>query len=374
MADTKSILYQPIEIGNMVVKNRLARSATAECMATSEGAVSERLLQLYEALAEGGAGLIITGLAYVQPNGQSVTNQIGIDRDDLVSGLRRLTESVRKNGDDCKIAVQIAHGGRQGTSSFGDPVAPSAVYEPMMRNMPREMTLDEIEETIEAFSEGARRAMEAGFDAVQLHAAHGYLLSEFLSPYTNRRTDEYGGSFEKRIRIVLEIYRRIVKNLGGDFPVLIKMNVEDFVKGGLKIDESKKLAEKFSKVGFSAIETSGGMWESPKHYKEIRGFPPEARIGIRSRDQEAYFLPYAREIKEVIGVPLMLVGGIRSFDVAEKIVEDGDSDLISMCRPLIREPDLPNKWSSGTSATADCISCNRCVMSLSKGVSCHQNK
>jgi 2,4-dienoyl-CoA reductase-like NADH-dependent reductase (Old Yellow Enzyme family) len=251
-------------------------------------------------------------------------------------------------------------------------IAPSAVFEPVVKKMPREMTIEEIEETIEAFAKAARRAKEAGFDAVQLHAAHGYLLSEFLSPYTNRRTDEYGGSTGNRTKIVEDIYKRIVENVGTDFPILIKINVDDFLEGGINLNESKKIAERLSKTGFAAIETSGCMWEVTTRSKEELGWVPamlpESRINIRSKDKEAYYLPYAREIRKVIAAPLILVGGIRSLDVIENILAEGSVDFVALCRPLIRQPDLPNRWLKEIGGlTADCISCNGCVRSTIVG-------
>ncbi|MDH5747466.1 MAG: NADH:flavin oxidoreductase, partial [Candidatus Bathyarchaeota archaeon] len=211
-----------------------------------------------------------------------------------------------------------------------------------------------------------------GFDAVQLHGAHGYLLSEFLSPYTNRRTDEYGGDTENRMRIVENIYNRTVEKIGRDFPVLIKINVSDFLEGGIDLNESQKIAERLSNLGIGAIETSGGMFETRKYNKNLTA----SRIKIDSKDKEAYFLPYAREIKKVISIPLILVGGIRSLDVIEKILAEDSADFISMSRPLIREPDLPNKWLKRIDkSTADCISCNACYKSLMNGgVRCIQKE
>jgi 2,4-dienoyl-CoA reductase-like NADH-dependent reductase (Old Yellow Enzyme family) len=367
----KSLVFKPKEIGGLKIKNRLVRSATVEGMASEDGSVTGELLRLYKTLAEGGVGLIITGAIYVQPTGQIVPNQTGINRDDLIPGLRKIAETVHKHGDGCKVAMQLVHCGRQ-SFWLEKTVAPSAVFEPVVNKMPREMTAKEIEETIEAFADAATRAKEAGFDAVQLHAAHGYLLSEFLSPYTNRRTDEYGGNREKRIRIVEDIYERTVENVGKGFPILIKMNVKDFLEGGIDLNESKKNAESFSRMGFAAIEISGCMYEVTTRSKEELGWKsimlPESRINIRSRDQEAYHLPYAREIRKVIDVPLILVGGIRSFDIVERILAEGSADFIALCRPLIRQPDLPNRWFKGIGGlTADCISCNSCVGSLRKG-------
>jgi len=375
----KSLVFEPKKIGGMTIKNRLVRSATYEGMASEDGSVTDELEELYKTLAEGGVGLIITGYTYVQPSGKAVPHQMGIDRDDLIPGLRRIAETIHEHGDDCKVAIQLVHCGRQ-SFILENTIAPSAVFEPVMNMMPKEMTIEEIEETTGAFAEAARRAKEAGFDAVQLHAAHGYLLSEFLSPYANRRTDEYGGSTEKRVKIFEDIYNRTIEKVGKDFPILIKMNVDDFLEGGINLNESKKIAERLSKMGFAAIETSGCMWEVLTRSKEELGWRPamlpESRINIRSKDREAYHLPYAREIKKVIDVPLILVGGIRSLDVIERILAEGSADFVALSRPLIRQPDLPDRWLKGIGGlTADCISCNACIGSiLEGGVRCIQKE
>ena len=367
----KSLVFEPKEIGGIPIKNRLVRSATYAGMASEDGNVTDELVKLYKTLAEGGVGLIITGYTYVQPSGKDTPYMKGIDRDDLISGLRKIAETVHEHGDGCKVAIQLVHCGRQ-SFSLENTIAPSAVFEPLMNKMPREMTIEEIEETIEAFAEAARRAKEAGFDAVQLHAAHGYLLSEFLSPYTNRRTDEYGGNTEKRVKIVEDIYKRTIEKVGKDFPILIKMNVDDFLEDGINLDESKKIAERLSKTGFAAIETSGSMWETETRSRHLI----TSRTKIRSKDKEAYFLPYAREIRKVIDIPLILVGGIRSLDVIEKILAEGSADFVALSRPLIRQPDLPNRWLKGIGGlTADCISCNACFGSLMEGgVRCIQKE
>ncbi|MFX1309589.1 MAG: NADH:flavin oxidoreductase [Promethearchaeota archaeon] len=367
----KQIYSEPKKIGKIEIKNRFVRSATGERIASEEGKVTDELVQFYKVLAEGGVGLIITGVTYVHANGKGIPNQLAIDTDDLIPGLKNLTEVVHKYGKGCKIAVQLHHSGRQ-SMVLENPMAPSVVFEPTFSVMPREMTIDDIEDTIEAFAQAAWRAKEAGFDAIQLHAAHGYLLSQFLSPYTNKRIDEYGGNTENRIKIIEEIYKKTVELVGNDFPILIKMNVDDFLEGGIKLDESMKIAKKFSIIGFDAIETSSCMWEVILRKKKELGwhpaFNPEARINIDSKEKEAYHLPYAKEIKKVIKKPLILVGGIRSLDVIEKILNEGNADFIGLCRPLIREPDLPNKWLKGTgNNTCECISCNGCTGSLLSG-------
>jgi len=229
---------KPMKIGTLEIKNRFVRSATYEGMATEEGHVTDKLVELYKKLAEGGVGLIITGYTYVQQSGIAFDTQMGIYNDDLIPGLTKIADTVHKHSQDCKIALQIMHCGRQ-SRHLQNTLAPSAVLDKLTRKMPKEMTNEDIKETIEAFAQAIRRTKEAGFDAVQLHGAHGYLISEFLSPYTNQRTDEYGDSTQ----FVEDIYNRSVELVGKDFPILIKMNGDDFLEGGLTVDESKKIGK-----------------------------------------------------------------------------------------------------------------------------------
>jgi 2,4-dienoyl-CoA reductase-like NADH-dependent reductase (Old Yellow Enzyme family) len=227
------------------------------------------------------------------------------------------------------------------------------------------MKVGEIEEMIECFADGIGRAREAGFDGVQLHAAHGWLLGSFLSPHTNRRGDEYGGSTEKRIRIIREIMKKGRKKVGDDFPILIKMNSDDCFPGGIDLEEVLRIAREFSTLGFSAVEVSGGIRESLARPEEELGWKPvpipEARVGIAREDQEAYFWSNAKAIKKIINLPLILVGGIRSIDKIEEILEEGSVDFCAMARPFIREPNLPEKFIKGEAKKATCISCNACL-------------
>jgi len=358
---------KPMKIGNLKIKNRFVRSATYEGMA-HEGHVTDKHVELYKDLAEGGVGLIITGYTYVQKSGIAFAEKMGIHNDELISGLRRIADIVHEHSEDCKIALQLVHCGRQ-SRPLKNTLAPSAVLEKLTNKMPKEMSTEEIGETIEAFAQGVRRAKEAGFDAVQLHGAHGYLISEFLSPYTNKRTDEYGGSTVNRFRFVEEIYKRSVELVGKDFPILIKINGDDFLDGGVTVEESKNIASKLSKLGFAAIEVSGGMWETVKRSKKELGwkptFIPESRMFVGTKNEVAYNLPSAKEIKKVIDVPLILVGGINSLDLVEQILAEGSADFVSLCRPLIREPALPNRWLKGIGESkVECIYCNGCMSSL----------
>jgi len=360
---------KPKKIGSIEIKNRFVRSATYEGMATEDGYITDKQLKLYKELAEGGVGLIITGYAFVQESGNGVDKQTGVSKDDYIPGLSKIAETAHKYGDNCKIALQIAHCGRQ-TAELENTIAPSAVEEKLIGNMPREMTREEIRETIDAFSQAVRRAKEAGFDAVQLHGAHGYLITQFLSPYTNKRTDDYGGSIENRVRFLEEIYKKSVELVGKEFPIFIKMNGVDFVQGGTTIEESTEVARRLQKIGFAAIEVSAGIWEVAKLKKKDLGwkptFLPESRLFVGKINEPAYNLPFAKEFKKVLDIPVILVGGINSISLVEEILIDESADFVSFCRPLIREPNLPNRWMKNIgNKEVDCIFCNGCLSTLS---------
>jgi 2,4-dienoyl-CoA reductase-like NADH-dependent reductase (Old Yellow Enzyme family) len=226
------------------------------------------------------------------------------------------------------------------------------------------MTIQDIEELIDAFKEAAVRARNAGFDGVQIHAAHGYLLSQFLSPSFNRRQDEYGGDIRNRSKIHLKILKAVRKAVGDDYPILIKMNSQDFVENGLSLTDSLQTGRMLADAGLNAIELSGGMLTSGK-------LSP-SRSGINSEEKEAYFRAAAKMFKSEIDIPLILVGGMRSFEVADRLVEEGVADYISMCRPFIREPQLIKRWKEGDRRKAECNSDNLCFGPAmeGKGVSC----
>ncbi|GAI91453.1 unnamed protein product, partial [marine sediment metagenome] len=259
-----SILFTPVKIGKLEVPNRFVRSATHDFMANRDGSVSDRQVALFETLARGGVGLIITGHAYVNTSGIASPYQTGADKDELIDGLSRITKVVHKNPS-C-IFLQLSHAGRQTTPKICGctPFAPSAVYEPTFKVMPKEMSQENIRDLIHDFSQAGRRAKQAGFDGVQIHVAHGYLLSSFISPYTNRRTDEWGGSLSNRLRIVGEIIEETKESTGKDFPLIVKLNSEDFLSEGLALDESIEIAKILKKKGVDGIEVSGGMAEAGK--------------------------------------------------------------------------------------------------------------
>ncbi len=225
-------------------------------------------------------------------------------------------------------------------------------YEGLSRTPRKELTMHDIQDLVAAFADAAGRAKSAGFDGVQIHAAHGYLLSQFLSPIFNRRTDGYGGRIENRSRIHVEVIHAVRKAVGKDYPVLIKMNCPDFAENGLSLEDSLIAGALFADAGLDAIELSGGLLTGGK-------LSP-SRPGIHSADKEAYFREELSAFKKKIRIPLILVGGIRSVEVAEQLVADGSADYIAMCRPFIREPDLISRWKSGDRRRAECKSDNLC--------------
>ena len=353
-----SKLFETTEIKGMQLANRFVRSATWEGMAAEDGACTTRLVELMAQLTQGGVGLIITGHAYIRQDGQAGPWQLGINKDELINGLREMTHAVHNCGG--RIVLQITHAGffAKYKLTGQTPIAPSHV-EGIAKSPRREMTIEKIQDIVETFVKAARRAKEAGFDGVQLHAAHGYLLSQFLSPFFNKRRDLYGGSVENRTRVLLEVLKGIRLAVGPEFPILIKMNSRDFLKGGLTLDESLKSGIMLQQGGIDGIELSGGTI--------VSGKSGPSRNGIKSEENEAYFKDAAKVFKEKLDVPIILVGGIRSFQLAEQLIREEYADYISMSRPFIREPDLIKRWKSGDLRKAKCISDNQCFASARAG-------
>jgi 2,4-dienoyl-CoA reductase-like NADH-dependent reductase (Old Yellow Enzyme family) len=345
-------LFEPYSFAGLELKNRLVRSATYEKRADVDGFVTDALIDFYRELTAGGVGLIITGNALVHPSGRSVPQAICIHNDHYIDGLKKLVDEVHRL--DGTIIMQISHGGRQCFPALlggAQPIAPSAVYDPSTKITPRAMDDSEIWELIDAFADAARRAMYAGFDGVQIHAAHGYLVNEFLSPHTNRRDDYWGGDEERRFHFIEEMFEAMKKEIVSTFPIMVKMNAEDFIEGGLTVTESLRIAKRLESIGLSAVEVSGGMFEAGKM---------TVRPNIEKEEQEAYFGEASGMFARELFIPVMTVGGIRSRSVAEDILQKEDAELVSLSRPLIREPDLPLKFMQGKER-ADCISCNNCM-------------
>ena len=357
-----SLLFTPGRIGNLELPNRLVRSATAEHMADSNGRPRLQLKQHYQELARGGAGLIITGHMFVHPSGSTQSEMTGIYSDGLIPSLAELTDVVHREGG--RIAVQINHGGMQaGPDVVPELIAPSAVDAPFLKQPARAMTPDEIDLLIDAYAQAARRAKEAGFDAVQVHAAHGYLISQFLSPFINRRTDEWGGDVDRRMRFLRAVCQAVREQVGPDYPVFTKLGMIDGVEeGGLTPDESVQIVANLEDMGLDGLEISGAIGGDQNI---------NVRAGVLPGVDEAYFRPLAQRARSATSLPILLVGGIRSRPVMDEILDAGDADFISLCRPFICEPDLPNRMRLGGQEESACISANYCwPETLGEGVGC----
>ncbi|QTA81733.1 NADH:flavin oxidoreductase [Desulfonema limicola] len=346
-----SRLFEKTKINSMELSNRFVRSATWEGLAEEDGAVTQKLIDTMTTLAKGGVGMIITGHAYVSPEGQATPRQLGAYKDELVKGLGEMAGAVHDCGG--KIVLQLAHAGNFAAEQIikNTPLVPSN-FEGLAKTPRREAADEDISNTVLAFANAAARAKSSGFDGVEIHSAHGYFLSQFLSPAFNRRNDEFGGDIKNRSRIVLDVYQAVRKAVGNDFPVMIKINCQDFEKNGLSLEDAVAVGKMLADEGLDAIELSGGLLTSMK-------LSP-SRAGIKSQDKEAYFREEAKEFKKEIDIPLILVGGMRSFEVAEQMINNGTADYISMSRPLIREPDLIKRWKEGDLRKAECKSDNLC--------------
>ena len=346
-------VFTPVEVGALVLRNRLVRSATWLGLAGPGGEVTDEMVRRYSKLGNGGAGLVVTGYAFVSPEGRGIPWQLGAHDDSLLPGLARLAGAIRAGG--ARGVLQIAHAGGQTQSEWiGDqiPVAPSFLSHPQYPNPPRELYREEITRIIKAFGQAARRARDAGFDGVQIHAAHGYLVNQFLSPGTNFRTDRYGGDLPGRFRFLQEVVTAVQWATGHDFPVFVKLNAADFVPGGFDLDEACQVSEWLSSRGVSMIEVSGGTRGS--------GDQGPFRADVEPGRGEAYFRDFAAAIKRRVSCPVALVGGLRSLETLEELLLFGVADLFSLSRPLICEPDLPNRWQAGDRSPARCRSCNGC--------------
>ncbi|BBO70041.1 NADH-dependent flavin oxidoreductase [Desulfosarcina alkanivorans] len=346
-----SPLFEATTINGLTLSNRFVRSATWEGMATEDGRVTPKLIDTMTALAQGGVGLIVSGHAYVDRIGQASPWQMGIYDDSLIEGLQAMTAAVHNAGG--RIVAQLAHAGHFGLEkAIGAPPVVASVFDGLAETPRSELTIGAIDELKAAYVAAARRARAAGFDGIQLHSAHGYLLSQFLSPWFNRRTDAYGGTVDNRVRLHVAIITAIRQAVGGDFPMLVKMNCEDFADGGLTVAESIEAARQMEAAGLDAVELSGGLLTGGK-------LSP-SRPNINKPEKEAYFQEAARAFKQALDVPLILVGGIRSPAVAKRLLEEKSADYFAMSRPLIREPDLVNRWRSGDRSPARCLSDNLC--------------
>lgn len=363
------LLFEPGRIGPITVKNRFVRAATSETMSKPSGEITEAYEKLYRDLARGGAGLILTGHMFVHPRGRYFHRQAGIHEDSLVSSLRQFTTMI--HGEGGTIFAELGHAGSQCRDPGITPLAPSPVANFVSAREPAAASEAEIDEAVNAFGHGARRAREAGFDGVHIHAGHGYLISEFSSPHGNRRDDDWGGDAARRSRFLMAVYQAVRAAVGADFPVTVKLGMADsMAEGGLRLEESLARAAALEEAGVDAIEVSVGIMHLlTKSAGEFVGVTAKRAIQdlvvhrlIYPAAKEGYFLAAAQAAKQMLKhTPIILVGGIRTTETMGRVLAEGTADFISMARPFIREPDLPNKIIAGKRGLVDCVSCNICM-------------
>jgi 2,4-dienoyl-CoA reductase-like NADH-dependent reductase (Old Yellow Enzyme family) len=339
--------FEGAKIGGINVKNRIFRSATHENMAKS-GRVSPAMTTMYKNLSEGEIGLIITGYMNFSESDNPFPQTMSIGNDDVIPELKALTDMVHEN---CtRIVAQLSHLGSQLTYAPSGPVfAPSDAIDPINGIQPEPFSVDQIQKLVKEFGEAALRAKKAGFDGVQIHGAHGYLLSKFLSPVYNKRTDDYGGSPLKNARIIVDILKEIKTQCGKDYPVWVKLNCSDFGRNGegLTFDDFLIAVKEIADNGIDAIEVSGGTMTGE-------------HSPCRSKKHENYHLNYAKKLTKTVDTPVILVGGFRNIETIESVLSETALEAVSMCRPLIREPGLVKRWMGGERKIAACVACNGC--------------
>ena len=384
-----SILFEPKQLADLQIKNPFVCSATYEGMATETGMVTEKMIKRYGSLAKGEVGLIITGHMYVHPLGRAVKHQTGIYHDDMIPGLSQLARAVHREGG--RIVFQLAHAGRQtGKDLIGQtPVGPSGKSrDPVYFVKPKQIEEEQIHEIIRAFALAARRAVKAGADGIQLHAAHGYLINQFLSPFFNTRNDAWGGSDENRFRFLKEIIIETKKELPEKMLLLVKLNTNDYTPDeGITPLLAKQYARWLTKLGIDGLEISCGspiysfmnMCRGDVPIKEIldglsRWKKPVGKRMLSAMKgkydlREGYNLEAAKIIKPVIvKVPLFVVCGLRMLSYMKERLEKGYADFISMSRAFIREPFLVKRFKEGKTQTASCVSCNKCLAAVANNM------
>ena len=369
MPENYSALFQPFKIGKMEVKNRLSVPPMGTGFAADDGGVSERLIQYHEQRAKGGFGLIIVEVSAIDgERGLGSSHQLCLYDDKFIPGFKKLADSVHKYG--TKLAVQLYHPGRSTFSFFlkdKPPVAPSEVPDPIMRQVPHALTIDEIKALVEKFAQGARRVKEAGCDAAEFHGAHGYLISEFMSAYANKRTDEYGSGFEGSLRFPLEIIKRSRELVGADFPLLFRISADEMVPLGRTVPESIKMMKRLVAAGINAVDVSIGVPES----SQFTSAPPDMPQGFNAETSVKF--------KQALNAAVLVAGRINDPAVAEDIIKSGKADIIHLGRQSLADPDWPAKVQQGRiQDIVKCLSCNEaCIEGLAiwlrPSISCVQN-
>ena len=376
--------FAPGQLGPVTIRNRFVKAATFEGMAP-KNVVTDRLIDYHRAVAAGGVGMTTLAYCAVSPDGRGAPGEI-IVRDEAVDGLRRFTDAVHELG--AAASIQLGHAGPVAAGIGMRGLAPSRVFAPQAVKFTRAATEDDLARVTDDFASAAARAVRAGFDAVELHFGHGYLVSSFLSPKLNKRSDRWGGSVENRARLARQVALRVRDAVGDRAAVIAKLNMADGVRGGLWVEESIEVARLLEADGaLDALELTGGssfqnpmyLFKGPAPVEEMAAvFPPLLRVGLRLTAkkffkeypfEEAYFLPYARQFRDALDMPLILLGGINRLETARDALAEGFA-FVAMGRALLREPDLIARWQKGEAGDALCIHCNKCMPTIYRGTHC----
>jgi 2,4-dienoyl-CoA reductase-like NADH-dependent reductase (Old Yellow Enzyme family) len=378
-----SLAFTPFRLGPLRLRNRIVKPATFEGMCP-RGVPSEALVEHHRRVAEGGAALTTVAYASISPDGRSYPTQLVL-RADVVPGLRVLTETVHRLG--AAASLQVSHCGYFADRRLvgGRPLGASRLFNAYGLSFAREMTEKDMARVVHDFAEGARLAVAAGFDAVELHFGHGYLVSQFLSPYTNRRRDRWGGSLENRSRLAVEVVRAVRTAVGPECVLLAKLNLRDGFEGGLEIEESMEVAKRLEAEGMTGLVLSGGFVSRTPLYM-LRGEVPLgpmvaaqqrwwAKAGLFLFGKllvqeypyaEGFFLEEARRMRAAVRLPLVLLGGIKSLGTIDRALADG-FELVGMGRALLHDPDLPRKMEGGAAVRSGCVPCNACIAEMDRG-------
>lgn len=343
-------LFSPGKIGQLKIKNRLVMPPMVRDYADSDGRVTPRYLAHVESIARGGVGLMILEASYIRQDGKGFPYELGIHSDAVIPGLRKLV--VVAHGNKAAIGIQLYHAGRQTSSKKSGIrcVGPSSIADPTTGEVPRSLSLKEIPTYIKAYAQAAVRAKKAGMDFVEIHGAHGYLITQFLSPFSNKRNDAYGGSFDKRFRFLEEVYQAVRQAVGAEYPVIVRLSADELVKGGLTLVETVKIAKKLEDLGADALHITAGNYAS---YAQGKMISPMAV-------PDAVLVPLAKAIKRAVKIPVIAVNKIRTPELAEKQLKDKSADFVGIGRALLADPQWPNKAKSGKSAEImPCIACNQ---------------
>ena len=378
--------FAPARLGPIEVRNRFIKAATFEG-ATAGNRVSDRLIAFHRAVAAGGVGVTTVAFNAVSKSGRGAPDELVLT-DDVVPQMRRLTDAVHDEG--AAAGIQLGHAGPTAAATGHPGLAPSRVFSPAAFGFTRAMTDDDLRTVRDDFVASARNALEAGFDVLELHLGHGYLLSSFLSPKVNRRTDRYGGSVEGRSRFPREVVSAVRDAVGDRAAIIAKLNMADGVPGGLWLDASIPTARLLEADGaLDAIELTGGSTHANPMYlfrgdapvaemAESMPLPGPMKLGFRMVAprflkeypfEEAFFLPYARQFRDALSMPLILLGGITTLDTVHDALAEGFS-FVAMGRALLREPDLLRRWEAGKGGESLCVHCNKCMPSIYSGTRC----